>query len=141
MLENREDEAVEVIWDCPVKGLADCTLKRPDMLWVFVGDDGRARGVHFEVDEEGKKHEDKDERLVDIQQAKDLDFVYVVRMSGKDAYRLKRRVNGDRHHQAVQPVFDERLTEASDVIGYLWELVKAGVAPDEDNEWKTYVGF
>jgi ferredoxin len=140
LLPHLAEDAAEVIWDCPIRGTTNCTLKKPDMLWVFVDDNGGRYSMHLEIDENGEEHEDDDTRVADIQKAIDSQIHYLVRVNTKGCTRRKRLANGEFHYVGVEPAFSDRVGEMCEELMRVWELVRSGVPPDED-DWKTMVGF
>jgi len=89
-----EFEKYQLEWSCSIQGQT-CSDDKPDMVWK-IGD----TLLHVEVDENGLKHEDNDERIVSIHSASGCKFHICIRFNpDRSTYRpdpcfLIRKKNG-----------------------------------------------
>ena len=58
-----DDGSDQWVWDCPPN---DCTLEKPDKLWIGTTPAGLTFALHFKIDEWVARHEDCDTRIADI---------------------------------------------------------------------------
>lgn len=124
------------VWDCAIKGAEDCTKKKPDMLLVYAGEDGKRYSLHIEVDEDDD-HEDDDTRVADVQKAVGSVHHFLVRVKMTGAYRSKRLCNGESCIVATES-FAPLMARMIAVLREAWTLVKSGTAPTVET-WKTVV--
>lgn len=138
LLPELQKEACDVVWDCAIHGVTDCTLRKPDMLWVFATDNGDRHSLHLEVDETND-HEDDDVRVADIQKATESLHHYLVRVRMQGAFRRKRLSNGEPCVYAADS-FDSLMVRLMSVLRERWDSVKSGTAPTAKT-WKTVVAL
>jgi hypothetical protein len=130
LMPHLQQAADTYVWDCPL----NCTLKRPDMFWIFKQD----YSMQLEVDETDEDHEDSTERLAEIQAAAGTKYHYVIRIHARDVFRKKRLSNGEMCVVAIEPVFGDKMKQMCDVIGNVYEMIQKDVHPTE-NSWKQIV--
>jgi hypothetical protein len=140
-LQEIDDNCEQWIWDCG----SDCTRKKPDKLWIILVDDKRV-GLHLEIDEQGKKHEDNDTRVADIQQGYDCDELWLVRFNpdiGKSdptACMTVTHRGGERLYQAVDGEFERRMGILTNTVLQIYNRILDGEVPTEET-WKTKLFF
>jgi hypothetical protein len=137
-----DDNCEQWIWDCG----SDCTRKKPDKLWVIAVDDKRV-GLHLEIDEGGKSHEDDDTRVADIQQGFDCDELWLIRFNpdkGRNdpqaCMKVRLDQNGDRVYKRVKVEFDRRMDVLTSTVLEVYNRILDGEEPTEET-WKTMLFF
>jgi hypothetical protein len=137
------DQAIAVIWDCPPN--CDTRLK-PDRVWFFqVGD--KVSAIHLEIDEDGDRHEDNDERVAQLQECMNVSESWLIRYnSGATTDRpssvtRKRLSDGNFVYQrCTGPEWDLRMTELVAKISEIHAHIVGGESPEASN-WKSKLFF